>query len=698
MSSRGGGGGGGGSKRKHASTGSSGSRVQQKKMASKAAKRNSAAAQRAPSAAAEQQLADSLFFDSDGEDDGNKRARGGDDDIRIRDPRRSRDDDDDDDDGGARDDHEAEVIDPYATETPDEKRVRLARAFLSKIEQDVDEEAEAAGEDDVDDEAAAEEDEEERRGITRDAAIDRKLKANLQAQQGKLKSIVAHARYDASSFPLDRSNAFLRVLPGHRKGGATCISMPDDCSTLYTGGKDTNLIAWDTETGRKLRTIYGNRGGKYDHLANNVSGHTEQILSVCVSSDGALLASGSRDQTVKIWDPRANYACVKTFAGHKGPVTSVAFRLGTHELFTASADRTIRLYNCDQFAFVETLYGHTAEVNGLDCLYRQRCLSVSSDKTSRLWKIPEESQLMFRASVFCESLDAVAMINEEQFVTGGQDGTVAAWINTKKKPTSVLQAAHPRALSAEQIEAASAAAATSAADPSIPPPTPACHWVNSVAAQRFTDVCFSGSSDGFLNLYCLESKGRMTNKLNLMHRIPVAGHLNGMVSDARDGRFVAVAVGKEHRLGRWDPVPTGASGVALVSLAGVDRVRAMAQERAEERGERKEGEAEDELEVDGDLREGDANSADEAEQDEEDEPRFAVPAHAAAAASSSHSQALSAYSAASSNGGSSARKPSAFQQAKMAAKKPTASLPRGSRGGGGGRGGRGGSSGRGRGR
>ena len=461
MSSRGG----GGAKRKHStlsSSGTSGSRAQQKKLASKAAKRSAATSgsrrSGGPSAAEEQQLTDELFFESDDDDSGApKKPRN---DMLIRDPRRrGGNSEDEDDDDGARDDHAPPPEeDPFAFETPDEKRVRLARAYLSKIEADVDEEAgEGEGGAPEDDEEAALEAEEERRGITRDAAIDRKLKANLAAQQGKLKAFVAHARYDASSFPAARVGEYSRHLGGHNKGGATCITMTEDCSTMYTGGKDCNLAAWDTETGKKLYTLYGNRGGKYGNVDANRDGHQDIVLSVAVSSDGAFLASGSKDQTVKIWDPRAGYKCVKTFAGaHKAAVSAVTFRMGSHQLFTGSYDRTIRIYNVDQLAYVETLYGHTSEVTALDSLWRERCLSVSQDKTARLWKVPEETQLMFRASTFAESLDSLAMLNEEQFITGGQDGTVCAWINTKKKPTSVLQQAHGG------------------------------KWISSVGAQRFT--------------------------------------------------------------------------------------------------------------------------------------------------------------------------------------------------------------------
>lgn len=429
----------GGAKRKQpSSSGVGGSRAQRNKLASKAAKRSKAVAAARPQRDDNEELGGGLLFDSDDEDgeDGE--------DLRIRAPRGAGGDSDDED--GAVDDDDEPTIDPFAHETPDEKRVRLTREYLKQVEQSVDEEEAAVGSED-DEEAA-----EERHGITRDAAIETRLKKDLAAQRGTLKQVVAHRRYDASSFPVEQSAGWTRHRPAHKKGGATCIAMTEDSASIYTGGKDCNVVAWDTETGKKVYTMFGNVGGKYPHNP----GHADDILTISVSGDGNFLATGGKDGAVKIWDPRAQYSCVRTFPAHKGPVNAVAFRMGSHQLFTGGADRTVKIWNIDQLAFVETLYGHTSDVTCIDSLYKDRCLSVSCDKTSRLWKVVEESQLMFRASVYAESLDAVAMVNEDQFLTGGQDGTVCAWMTSKKKPTSVLQQAHGG------------------------------KWINCVGAQKFT--------------------------------------------------------------------------------------------------------------------------------------------------------------------------------------------------------------------
>ena len=66
-------------------------------------------------------------------------------------------------------------------------------------------------------------------------------------------------------------------------------------------------------------------------------------------------------------------------------------------------------------------YGHQSAVRAIDTMSRyERALTVGEDCTCRLWKVAEESQLMFRGQSL--SIDCCAHLNEELFFTGSQDG------------------------------------------------------------------------------------------------------------------------------------------------------------------------------------------------------------------------------------------------------------------------------------
>ena len=75
-----------------------------------------------------------------------------------------------------------------------------------------------------------------------------------------------------------------------------------------------------------------------------LEGHGGSVNSVAWSHDAARLASASADKTVKIWDP-ATGQCVSTLEGHSDSVSSVAWSHNATRLASASDDKTIKIWD-----------------------------------------------------------------------------------------------------------------------------------------------------------------------------------------------------------------------------------------------------------------------------------------------------------------------------------------------------------------
>ena len=73
-------------------------------------------------------------------------------------------------------------------------------------------------------------------------------------------------------------------------------------------------------------------------------GHSGTVRSVSFSPDGKLLASGSHDKTVKLWDVATGRE-IRTLEGHSGGVISVSFSPDGKLLASGSEDGTTRLWN-----------------------------------------------------------------------------------------------------------------------------------------------------------------------------------------------------------------------------------------------------------------------------------------------------------------------------------------------------------------
>uniref|UniRef100_A0AC34QXU1 Uncharacterized protein n=1 Tax=Panagrolaimus sp. JU765 TaxID=591449 RepID=A0AC34QXU1_9BILA len=212
-------------------------------------------------------------------------------------------------------------------------------------------------------------------------------------------------------------------------------------------------------------------------------------------------------------------------------------------MFSGSADRTVKVWNLDQMGFVDVMYGHQDGICQLDVMTKPRVLSCGGqDRTVRIFKIAEESQLVFNGFTDCVSIDTAAFIDENHFISGSADGSVCIWGTQKKKPLAIVKEAHGKDDNSEP------------------------RWITSVASLHNTDLVASGSSDGILRLYRLSSDFK---ELTVIKEIKLKGFINGM-RFIENGQKLVCAVGQEHKNGRWWKVPDSKNSICVFSLTIAD--------------------------------------------------------------------------------------------------------------------------------
>ncbi|MDE0018078.1 MAG: WD40 repeat domain-containing protein [Candidatus Poribacteria bacterium] len=149
------------------------------------------------------------------------------------------------------------------------------------------------------------------------------------------------------------------------------VYSPDGTRLAVASG--IGIWLYDAQTGEELDLLTGD----YTHI----------LLSVAFSPDGLTLASGSRDNTIHLWDA-ATGNHLRTLIGHTKDVTSVAFSPDGNILASASTDDTIHLWSVATGKYLRTLTGHTKDVTSVAFSPDGSMLaSASTDGTLLLWEL-----------------------------------------------------------------------------------------------------------------------------------------------------------------------------------------------------------------------------------------------------------------------------------------------------------------------
>ena len=189
---------------------------------------------------------------------------------------------------------------------------------------------------------------------------------------------------------------------------------------------DPHFIAYGGQDNHNIRMRYSEDGD----WRGEVSGHTANVFSLAFKPNSYLLASGSGDNTVRIWDVGDinNLRHVSTLRGHTDWVWSVAWSPDGRTLASASRDGTVRLWNPNNGINFAVLRGHTDEVYCVAWSPDGRILaSGSRDYTVRLWN-PDTHTTRRVLRRHTNSVYSLAFHPDGQtLASGGGDSTIRLW-------------------------------------------------------------------------------------------------------------------------------------------------------------------------------------------------------------------------------------------------------------------------------
>ncbi len=158
-----------------------------------------------------------------------------------------------------------------------------------------------------------------------------------------------------------------------------------------------------------------------------LQGHTAAVLGVAFSPDGNLLASGSVDNTLRLWRVKEG-SLLRTMQGHPFPVSVVEFSPNGAVLATGSPDGIIRTWSVSNGLLGKTLQAHAGRILDLEYSPDGKLLASSADDfTVRIWnatdgrllKTVDEGMTLVNSLTF--SPDGKTLVWAEQ------DGSLRVW-------------------------------------------------------------------------------------------------------------------------------------------------------------------------------------------------------------------------------------------------------------------------------
>ncbi|MDY7004511.1 MAG: hypothetical protein SWX82_11270 [Cyanobacteriota bacterium] len=182
----------------------------------------------------------------------------------------------------------------------------------------------------------------------------------------------------------------------------------------------------------ELRNICIDRNWKINYrsvypLSKNISliGHSDSVMSVTFSPNNQIIASASKDKTVKLWNRKGKL--LKTLVGHKKWVNSVSFSPDGQMLASASDDGTVKLWTQDG-ELLRTIPAHDNWVLGVSFSPDGQAIATASyDNMVKLWSIDGELLKTFLKGS-SDSVTSVSFSPDGQVIASSSyDGKVKLW-------------------------------------------------------------------------------------------------------------------------------------------------------------------------------------------------------------------------------------------------------------------------------
>lgn len=218
--------------------------------------------------------------------------------------------------------------------------------------------------------------------------------------------------YPDNGFPThDPAGGWVRqILHGHSHS-VRCVAFSPDGTLIASGSTDNLVIIWDAATGT-LR-----------HVLNN---HTQTVNSVFFSPDGQTVASASDDRSIRLWDVQTG-TLLRTLLGHNGLITRAVYSPDGNLLFSGGSDRTIRRWELATDKS-RSIFRHKLSIRSIGIHPEGKTILVTSKSPDILEIDAETGSVIRELCGHSGAVNCVVYSHDGRLIASGSvDRTVRVW-------------------------------------------------------------------------------------------------------------------------------------------------------------------------------------------------------------------------------------------------------------------------------
>ncbi len=240
--------------------------------------------------------------------------------------------------------------------------------------------------------------------------------AYMQSRSSKIATPATPATPIAYNYLLNTT------LKGHNDE-ISSIAISQDGTKLASGSDDNSIKLWDLAKNEVIQTL---------------KGHSEAVWAVTFSPDGKILASGGQDKKIILWDTQTGKQ-ISSLGDTSLKVTSLAIS-SNGKILVSGEQNTIKLWDLQTKKEIKTLTGHSDVVSAVVISPDNTTLISSSwDKTIKVWDLKTKKVVKTLMGNTKKVFTVAISPNGRMIASAGSDKTIRLWNLLTKEPIATLE-------------------------------------------------------------------------------------------------------------------------------------------------------------------------------------------------------------------------------------------------------------------